>query len=375
MSTVEKATGTPLADDARLDPVALAEAAAIRERAEADREARRIAAEAEAEATRIKAVEEAEKQRIANERAAMRLEKERADHAARLAETNRKREESERQTRQAREAEQDEQQAAAEAEQEREKSARSWRRAAIAFAIVCGLVALPLQMSFFWSPSAPWLLAAPLFLEGCAWVVLRGAAAAVTDHRPRWHYRLIAWGAAVVAAVINLTHGLHAFDLATAVGAAVASIAGPGVWDLHEHGRIRKRDGKLTWRQRRAERRAEKKKAREQARRDAEKRAEEEAAAEKAWEFAATLAELRAEEFPEVWQHAVKLAAAMGEATVTEAVWKRAHNDIEGADPGEWVDAIRTRNVARRRVEAARPECHGRGTAEPYSRCRSTVAV
>src|SRR5690606_13799930 len=129
--------------------------------------------------------------------------------------------------------------AAAEAQtaEKREAAAKSWRKAALGFAIVCAIVALPVQMSAFWSPSAPWLIAAPVVLEGGAWVILRGAAAAVEDHRPHWHYRLIAWALAFVAAGVNLAHGLHAFDMATAVGTAFASLAGPGVWDLHEHGR------------------------------------------------------------------------------------------------------------------------------------------
>src|SRR5690606_40964746 len=72
-----------------------------------------------------------------------------------------------------------------------------------------------------------------------------------SDLRPHWHYRVIAWCLAFIAAGINLWHGLNAFDPATAIGTAFASIAGPGVYDLHEHGQIRKRDGKLSWRQRR----------------------------------------------------------------------------------------------------------------------------
>jgi hypothetical protein len=45
--------------------------------------------------------------------------------------------------------------------------------------------------------------------------------------------------------------------------------------------------------------------------------------------------------------------------TVTEAVWRRAHNDIEGTDPTESVDIIRGRNMAARRVAAARSEAPG----------------
>src|SRR5690606_32966690 len=156
-----------------------------------------------------------------------------------------------------------------------------------------------------------------------------------SDLRPHWHSRVIAWCLAVTAAGINLWHGLNAFDPATAIGTAFASIAGPGVYDLHEHGQIRKRDGKLSWRQRRAAAKAAKKeverKAAEEARRAAEKKAAEKAAEEARRQ----LAEIRENAFPKVWAHAVRLAAALGETTVTEAVWKRAHRDIEGADPAE----------------------------------------
>ncbi|MEU6534212.1 hypothetical protein ABZ869_34065, partial [Streptomyces sp. NPDC046928] len=148
-----------------------------------------------------------------------------------------------------------------------------------------------MQMSAFWSKDAPWLLVAPLVLEGGAWVVLKGAAAAVDEHRPHWHYRTIAWVLAFIAAGINLAHGLAAFDPATAIGTAFASLAGPGVWDLHEHGRIRRRDGKQTWRQRRAERKAQKKAAAEKAAREATAKAEKEAAEKAAAEAAQKLAE------------------------------------------------------------------------------------
>jgi len=341
------------------DPVAQAKADAIRSQAYADAEAKRIEAEGKAKAEQIKAAEEAEKQRLANERSRMRLERERADQAAKLAEANRKREESERQTRQAREAEQAEQQAVAEQAQDVEVTALRWRRYALGFYVVCAIVALPVQVAAFWDPSAWWLVIAPFMLEGGAAVVLKGAAAAVAAGRPHWHYRLIAWLLAFIAAGINLWHGLIAFDPATAFGTAFASVAGPGVWDLHEHGRIRTRDGKLSWAERRAARKAEKKKAAEKA--EAEKRtAAEKADKEKAdREAAEKLAAEREEHYPEVWAHAVKLAAAMGETTVTEAVWKRAHNDIEGTDPGDSVDVIRNRNNAARRVAAARSEAPG----------------
>ena len=358
-SAIEKVNGHAVTAEPRFDPVALAEAEAIRARTDAETEARLTLARAEAKAIETRAAEEAEKQRIANERAALRFEREKAEQLAKIAEANRKREETERLTAEADAKAQAEQQAEANLEQAEETAAGRWRKAAIGFAIACGIVALPVQVSAFWNPEALWLAPTPLFLEGGAWVVLSGAAAAVAARRPHWHFRLIAWALAFVAAGINLWHGLNAFDTATACATAFASLAGPGVWDLHEHGRIRKRDGVLSRRERRAREARLALAAAEKV--AAEKRAvaEREAAEKAAAEAAQKLATDRAKYFTKVWDHAVMLAADLGETSVTEAIWKRAKRDIEGTDPGESVDIIRGRNIAARRVEAARSEAPG----------------
>ncbi|MFD9223791.1 hypothetical protein ACFWDI_28260 [Streptomyces sp. NPDC060064] len=360
MSTaIDKVNGHAVTAEPRFDPVALAEAAAIRSRSEAETEARLTLARAEAKAVEVKAAEEAEKQRIANERAALRFEREQAEQRAKIAEANRKREESERLAAEADAKAEAEQQAEAMAAAEIAEADEKWRKYAIRFAVVCGIVALPVQIAAFWNPEAWWLVAAPVMLEGGSWVVQRGAAAAVANRRPLWHYRSIAWLLAFVAAGINLWHGLAAFDPATAGATAFASLAGPGVWDLHEHGRIRKRDGVLSRRERKAQERAEWRAAAEKARTEATARAEKEAAEKAAAEAAQQLAVDRAKYFEKVWDHAVMLAADLGETTVTEAIWKRAKRDIEGTDPGESVDIIRGRNIAARRVEAARSEAPG----------------
>jgi len=349
-----------------LASISEAKAEAIRAQAAADAEARRIAAEAEAEAVRIKAAAEAEKQALANKRAALQLQRFEAEQNAKIAEANRKAAVEAREAERDRLAAEAAEQAEAEAGEKREQSANSWRKAAIGFAIVCAIVALPVQMNAFYREDARYLLAAPLVLEGAAWVVLRGAAAAVDDNRPHWHYRAIAWLLAFVAAAVNLRHGLAAFDSATAIGTAVASLAGPGIWDLHEHGRIRTRDGLPTWRQRRANRKADAKAAAERAQLAAERKladkaakVEAEAAEAEAEEEAAQLAEDRETHFKEVWDHAVRLAAALGETSVTETIWRRAHMDIEGTEPGESVSVIRGRNAAQRRLAAARSEAPG----------------
>ncbi len=115
-TSVEKVNGTPLASPGprfEYDPVALAEAEAIRTEATAKADALRTEAAAKAEAEKILAAEEAEKQRIANERAAMRLEREKAEHAAKVAEAERRRKEAERLARKAEEKAEAEQQAEA----------------------------------------------------------------------------------------------------------------------------------------------------------------------------------------------------------------------------------------------------------------------
>jgi len=336
------------------DAVALAEAEAIRTRAAAEADALRIEAEGRAEAEKIKAAEEARKQKIVNDKAEARAREEQAAREARIAKLNREREEQERAAREAKEKAAAQEQAEAEKTAEVAAAQEQWRKYALRFYAVCSIVALPVQIAAFYNPHALWLMAAPIMLEGGAWVVLKGARAAAAGHRPHWHYRLIAWCLAFIAAGINLWHGLHAFDPATAIGTAFASIAGPGVYDLHEHGQIRKRDGKLTWRQRRAQRKAERaeaaRKAAEEAKRAAEREAERKAAEKARMQLDAA----RADEFPKVWEHAVRLAAALGETTVTEPIWIRAHIDIEGCEPGDSVDIIRTRNANAKRVELAR---------------------
>ncbi|MBH0244340.1 hypothetical protein I3W98_18000, partial [Streptomyces cavourensis] len=184
-------------------------------------------------------------------------------------------------------------------------------------------------------------------------VVTKGAAAAVAANRPHWHYRTVAWLFAFIAAGINLVHGLDAFDPATAIGTAFASLAGPGVWDLHEHGRIRRRDGVPTRRERRAAKKAAERAAKEKAAEEARKASEKAAAEKAAAEAVEALANSRAEEFPEVWDEAEKIAAAVGEITVTEAVWKRAYRNIMGTEPGESIESITARRSAEARVAAA----------------------
>jgi chemotaxis protein histidine kinase CheA len=359
-TSVEKVNGVPLAPEPRFDPVALAEAEAIRTRAAAEADALRAEAEGKAEAEKIRAAAEAEqlrleneKQRMANERAALRFQREQAEQLAKIAEAERKREETERAREAARQQHQEQQQTEAARDKAVEESSKRWRRVAQGFYILCAAVALPVQMNAFYDENAKYLVVAPVFIELIALVALVGAAAAVTAGRPHWHYRLVAWLGALTAATINIVHGLAEYDPATAFGTALASIAGPGMWDLHEHGRIRKRDGKPSWRERRAQRKKERAEAAAKAA-DEKKRAAEKAAAEKAAEEERQrLAEERQREFPKVWAEAVKIAAAVGKRPDDPTVWAQAYRNIEGTEPGESIESITARRAAEKRVQAA----------------------
>ncbi|GGQ66235.1 hypothetical protein [Kitasatospora griseola] len=233
----------------------------------------------------------------------------------------------------------------AEAQAAREKSERSaaqWRSWARAIAIVCVLVSLPLQVMAFWSPKAPFLVLAPFVLEGLAWALLKGAEAAIDDHRPSWHYRTLAGSVALFAAVVNFLHGSAAFGAGTGLGGAFCSLAGPLVWDLHEHGRIRKRDGKMSRRQRRAE-----------AKQAAAEAAEKQAAAEREAGERAAVEHLRSTQWPQVWERAVALAAALGELHPSEPTWKRAWDDTQAAPIGDTAESIAAKVAARAAVKDA----------------------
>ncbi|QQN79736.1 hypothetical protein [Streptomyces sp. XC 2026] len=339
--------------------IASAQADALRMDAEADAEAKRIRAQGEADAARTKAVEEARKQSIANDKAELAARRQRAEQEAKIAKAEQEREAIERETRQRREADRAEQASEQKSAEATKAADKRWRLTAMGNYALCAAVALPVQIAAFWDKERPWMALAPVLIEALALVVLIGASAAVTAGRAHWHYRLIAWGCAFVAAGINLAHGLDAFDEATAIGTALASIAGPGVWDLHEHGRIAKKLGRPTWRQQRAEAKAAKNAAAEKAAEEAKAAAQAAAAAKLAEEKATALAGLRQQQYPEVWTHALRLAAALGETTVTEAIWRQAHIDIEGAEPGEDAATLQVRNNAARRVLAARSTAPG----------------
>jgi len=355
--------------------VAQAQAEAIRAQAWADAERQRIAAEsekeaalrlaaAEADAVRAKAVEAARRMKLANDKQERQAREDDAASEERIAESNRRRDEAERaRVAAAHQARIDEQVEAQKAKVVA-KADKKWRGWAIAFYTLCAAVALPVQISAFWDRDKPWMAGAPVLLEVAALVVAFGTAAAVANRRPHWHFRLITWVLAFIAASVNLWHGMQEFDPATAVGTALASVFGPGVWDLHEHGRIRKRDGVPTRRERKAAKAEAKRIAAEKAEKELHE-TERQAYLEKAArEAAGKLDRMRLAKFPKVHEHAWKLVADYGETAITPAIWKQAKLDVEGAPPGESADVIRMRNAAETRVEAARQKRSVNGSTQ-----------
>ncbi|NYV73145.1 hypothetical protein [Streptomyces sp. UH6] len=336
VTPIEKANGRA---EPRFDPRALAEAEAIRKQADADAEAKRIEAEAKADAERIRAAEEAEKQRIANERARMKLEKEQADHAAYLAKKAADEAKANAEKEKAEQAEAD--QAAEEAAQaeEQKRTENLWKWGARAIYLVGLIIAAPVQFLAFWDPQRPFLVAAPALLEGLALVLAAGAAWAVAHRRDVLPYRIGIMLGALIAAGINLWHGLadEAIGLNAGLIGAIASLGGPIVLMTYEHGIAQQADGIPSARERRAAKRAKKEAddAREKARAE-KKAAEATAAAEKA------AAEKRAQEeqsrrdtdrkqhHPEVWDVADAMRSARGSQYVTEQIWGEAWRRVTG---------------------------------------------
>ena len=325
--------------ESRFDPVALAQAEAIRTKAAAEAEAIRVEAEGKADAEKIRATEEAEKQRLTNEKTAMRLEKERADHATYLArkaaEAAKARAEKEK-TEQAGQ-EQAAEEAARAAEQAR--SERWWKWGARGIYAIGLIIAAPVQFMHFWDPHRKFLIAAPALLEGFALVLAFGAAWAVAHRRDVRPYRIGIMAGAAVAAGVNLYGGItdQAIGLNAGLIGAIASLGGPVVLMAYEHGIAQKVDGIPSARERRAASRAkaEADAAREKAR--AEKHAADaRAAAEKAAREKAAEEEQqrrdadRKQHHPEVWAVAEALRSARGSQYVTEQIWAEAWHRVTG---------------------------------------------
>jgi chemotaxis protein histidine kinase CheA len=325
--------------DRGFDPVALAEAEAIRTRAAAEAEAARIKAEGEAEAEKILAAEKAEKERLSNERAAMRLEKERADHEAHLAKKAAEKARADAEREKAEQAAEEEAEREAQLLSEQERSERWWKWGARGIYAVGLIIAAPVQFMHFWDRERPFLIAAPALLEGLALVLAFGAAWAVAHRRDVAPYRIGIMISAAIAAAINLHGGMTKPEIGFNAGliGAIASLGGPIVLTAYEHGIAQKADGIPSFRERRAAERAKREAdaAREKARSE-KQAAEAKAAAEKA------AAQARAEEeqkrrdedrrasHDEVWKVADSMRSARGSQYVTEQIWAEAWYRVTG---------------------------------------------
>lgn len=330
-TSVEKVNGHAVASpEPRFDPVALAEAEAIRTRAASEAEAARIKAEGEAKAAQALAAEQAEEMRLANERRRMRLEKDQATHELDLAEKAAKKAAADAAKEKADKAAAEHEAADAKRDAEQRRSESWWKRGARGIYAVGLVIAAPVQFMHFWDPKRPFLIAAPALLEGLALVLALGAAWAVAHRRDVAPYRVGIMVGAVIAAAINMYGGItdSAIGFNAGLIGAIASLGGPIVLMAYEHGIAQKADGIPSWRERRAADKAEQEAtaAREKAR--AEKQAADaKAAAEKvAREKAAEEEQARKDvdrqtTHKDVWEVADALRSARGSAFVTEQIW------------------------------------------------------
>lgn len=338
-ASIEKVNGHAVAEP-RFDPVALAEADAIRTKAAADAEAARIKAEGEADAARALAAEEAKKLSLANERTAMRQEKEKADHRAYLAKKAAEAAKAQAEKEQAEKAEADTAAEEAARAKEQERTESLWKWGARGIYAVGLVIAAPVQLLHFWDPARKFLLAAPLLLEGLALVLALGAAWAVAHRRDVAPYRVGIMVSAAIAAAINLHGGMTKPEIGFNAGliGAIASLGGPIVLMAYEHGIAQKADGIPSWRERRASARAkaEADAAREKARKEKQD-AEHQAAMEKAAAQARVEEEQkrrdedRKKHHPEVWAVAEALRSARGSQYVTEQIWAEAWYRVTGS--------------------------------------------
>ncbi|TXS12868.1 hypothetical protein EAO71_36150, partial [Streptomyces sp. ms191] len=339
-TSIEKVNGHAVAVEPRFDPVALAEADAIRARTEAEARAILIEAEGKAKAEQTLAAEEAEKQRIANERASMRLEKEKADHRAHLAKKAAETAKAEAEKAKAEKAEADREAEETARAVEQQRAENLWKWGARGIYAVGLVIAAPVQFLAFWDPERKFMVAAPALLEGLALVLACGAAWAVAHRRDVLPYRIGIMLGAAVAATINLWHGVTdpAIGLNAGLIGAIASLGGPIVLMAYEHGIAQKADGIPSARERRAAKRA---KAKEEAAR--KKAKDEKTATEAAAREAKKLADARGAEeqkrrdedrrtdHEEVWTVADSLRSARGLPVVSDAVWIEAWYRVTGS--------------------------------------------
>jgi hypothetical protein len=323
-----------------------AKAEATRIKAAADAEATRLKAHAEAEIARIKAADEAASRATTQAVKAARTAAEIAEHEARAQEIRQATADKAAQDAKARAAADAGEQADRAEKQRREELSARAERTARQLVTVSVLIALPLQLVAFYRMN-PALIVVPLGLEYAAWVMLAQVDAAVAEKRRAWHYIAATLLVAMFAATMNWLHGPELIAqngaLVGAVG-AFFSLLGPFTWALHTHGKIAKREGRPTRRQRRAAAKAAAAAAREAVLKHAE-----------AERDAMELDARRHRDHADVYARASFIASAAGDLTISDAVWQRAWWDVkgEGAQVGETAESITVRKAATEALRAA----------------------
>ncbi|MGA5869274.1 hypothetical protein [Streptomyces cinereoruber] len=218
------------------------------------------------------------------------------------------------------------------------------------FAIVCFLVALPLQIRAFWDPERPWNAALPLMLESAAWVTLRMVEAAIANRRAVWPYLAATGLFASIAATINIVDGATHPEIGLVFGlvGGIASLAGPGVWTIHQFGdrakqakatRAERKIAEAQARKAEAELAAKKAEAESKRQLEADRRAAHEAklTADKAAADAEITAqdEERRTRYPEAWEQYERILAAHPLGTISrDRAWDEARR--AAAHPDVW---------------------------------------
>ncbi|MEV6580242.1 hypothetical protein AB0M92_18990 [Streptomyces sp. NPDC051582] len=360
---LDHVNGRPITAEPRFDPIALAKAEAIRTQAEAEAKALCIKAEGEAKAAEATAREEAEKQRILNERAAMKLEADRAIQAERVAKAMASAASSEAaaaKTKRLADAEIEDEYTR---EREEQRTEATWKWSARGIYLTSLIIALPLQLKAFYSDDKPFMVAAPVLLEGLALVLAFGGAWAIAHRRDVLPYRIGIMAAALIAAGVNLWHGNTdpSIGIEAGIVGALASLGGPVVLMAYEHGIAQKRDGIPSYRERRDAKKAAAKAAREAAeaarekqsaeesRRTDRERAEARAAAEQKRKDAD-----RQSAHPKVWDVAEAMRSARGLEFVTDQIWSEAWHRVTGSKiVGIWPELEASSKAAAAEMKAA----------------------
>ena len=339
-SVERKVNGRAVASpEPRFDPVALAEAEAIRTRAAAEADALRVKAAGEADAARTLAAEQAEKDRLANERGRLALERKQVDHDAYVAKKAAETAKSKADQDKAEKAEADQAEREAQRLADQERAERFWKWGARSIYVVGLALAGPVQFMHFWDPERPFLLAAPALLEGFALVLAFGAAWAVAHRRDVAPYRVGIMLGAIIAAGINLYGGMSDKEIGFNAGliGAIASVGGPIVLMTYERGIAQKADGEPSRREKRAASKAAAAKAAAEEKARAEKESADKRAAsdKKIAEGRAAAEQLRRDDdrrasHPDVWEVADAMRSARGSQYVTEQIWADAWYRVTG---------------------------------------------